>query len=208
MSKLAAVNTGHSTQGIGAVPNGKHSHASPLEAQHAEAKAAGALLLEDLAAGPGSATAGPGSAAPDSSLPANSPRNHYAAVRQAAAATWLSLTATELEVRQHFRSIPVQTGLETLARMRKQCDMAAGELQQRLNEGNTERCTGCNKTLEECRKTQWLMLGADMDPDTGVPVPYRFCGPLCVRERNRKTMLPKDQRDKLRFDGQEEGEIR
>jgi ferredoxin len=121
--------------------------------------------------------------------------------------TWLSLTATELEVRQHFKSIPVQTGLETLARMRHQCNLAAETLQGRMDEQNTERCTGCGKTLEECHKSAWLMQGSDMDAETGVPVPYRFCGPLCIRERNRERMLPPEQREKKRFDGQEMGDI-
>ena len=189
MSRLAAVTTGQPTQGLGAVP-ARQQHASPLLAQYAEAKAA-----EESAA------------PPDLSLPANSPRNHYAAQRFAAAATWLSLTATELEVRQHFTSIPVQTGLETLARMRHQCDLAAETLQGRMDEQNTERCTGCGKTLEECHKSAWLMQGSDMDAETGVPVPYRFCGPLCIRERNREKMLPPEARGKLRFDGREMGEV-
>jgi hypothetical protein len=113
-----------------------------------------------------------------------------------------------LEVRKYFRALPVPSGLEMLAKMRKQCDLAAGELQQRMDEGNIERCTGCGKTLEEVRKTTWIMQGSDVDPDTGVPMPYRFCSPLCVRERNREKMLPPDQRDKKRFDGQEEGDVR
>lgn len=207
MSRLAAVHTGQPTQGLGTVPAARvavkptavpaRQYASPLEAQYAEAEASGALDIDDLAA--------PHLAPADTLL---SPRNHYSAVRATVTAAWLSLTATEIEVRQHFKSIPVQHGLETLARMRHQCDLAASTLQGRMDEGNTERCTGCGKTLEEVRKSQWIMVGSDMDPDTGVPVPFRFCGPLCVRERNRRTMLPKDQRDKLRFDGQEEGEIR
>ena len=117
------------------------------------------------------------------------------------------MTATELEVRNYFRSIAVASGLEMLAKMRHQCDLAAQTLQQRMDEGNTEHCTGCGKTLEEVRKTQWIMQGSNMDPDTGVPVPYRFCGPLCVRERNREMMLPKDERKKLRADGQEFGDV-
>ena len=145
---------------------------------------------------------------PDTALTANSPRNHYASLRFSAAATWLSLSATELEVRQHFQSIPVQSGLETLARMRKQCDLAAETLQSRMNESNTERCSGCGKTLEEVRKSQWIMQGSEVDPETGVPMPYRYCGPQCVRARNREKMLPPEDRKKLRFDGQEEGEIR
>jgi hypothetical protein len=200
MSRLAAVHSGQPAQGIGAVPAVKpvptRQYASPLEAQRVEAEAA------EAAAG---TSADP---FPADSSTLLSPRSHYSAVRATAAAAWLSLTASELEVRKHFRSIPVQHGLETLARMRHQCNLAAETLQGRMDEGNQERCTGCGKTLEEVRKSQWIMMGSDMDPETGVPVPYRFCGPLCVRERNREKMLPKEERNKLRFDGQEEGEIR
>jgi len=151
MSRLAAVHTGQPTQGLGTVPTARavvkptavpaRQYASPLEAQYAEAEASGALDIDDLAAPP---------LAPADTL--LSPRNHYSAVRATVTAAWLSLTATEIEVRQHFKSIPVQHGLETLARMRHQCDLAASTLQGRMDEGNTERCTGCGKTLEEARK--------------------------------------------------------
>lgn len=213
MSRLAAVTTGQPTQGLGAVPTPRvarqavaaaaavpaRQYASPLEAQRAEAEASGAMVIDDLEAPQ------PSPADPATLL---SPRNHYSAARAAATATWLSLTATELEVRAHFKSIPVQHGLETLARMRHQCNLAAETLQQRMDEGNQERCTGCGKTLEEARKSQWIMQGSEVDPETGVPMPYRFCGPLCVRERNREKMLPKELRDQKRFDGADMGEIR
>ena len=80
-------------------------------------------------------------------------------------------------------------------------------MQGRIDDGNTERCSGCGKTLEETRKTQWLMQGSEVDPDSGVPLPYRYCGPQCIRERNRDRMLPKEERNKLRFDGREMGEV-
>lgn len=197
MSKLAPVTTGQPTQGIGAAPNGKHvakqQHPSPLQAQRVEAEASGALTIEDL----------------DGDVPvAVNPRSYASAPAAAMAAAWLSLTATELEVRKYFKAIDVQSGLEMLARMRKQCDLAAQTLQARLDEGNTERCTGCNKTLEEARKSQWIMQGSEVDPETGVPMPYRFCGPLCVRERNREKMLPKELRDQKRFDGADIAEVR
>jgi hypothetical protein len=198
MSRLAAVHTGQPTQGMGTVPAVKpvatRQHASPLQAQRAEAEAS-----EQLAADLAELTSEP--------LPVRS-RDPYSSVRAASTAAWLSLTATELEVRKYFRSIQVPSGLEMLAKMRKQCNLAAETLQSRMDEGNTEHCTGCGKTLEEARKTQWVMMGSDMDPDTGVPVPYRFCGPMCVRERNKERMLPKEERNKLRFDGQPEGDIR
>ena len=201
MSRLAAVTTGQPTQGAGTVPTRRSAptqqYPSPLQAQRAEAEAAEASEQAALAEPP--------PADPSTLL---SPRNHYSAVRAAAAATWLSLTATELEVRKYFRSIPVQHGLEILAKMRHQCNLAAETLQQRLDEGNTERCTGCGKTLEEVRKTQWIMQGSEVDPETGVPMPYLYCGVQCVRERNREKMLPPEERNKLRFDGQPEGDIR
>jgi heterodisulfide reductase subunit A-like polyferredoxin len=163
-------------------------HPSPLHAQRAEAEATGALVIDDLAA-------------PISS------RDPYSSMRAAATAAWLTLDAKEIEVRKYFRSIAVASGLELLAKMRHQCNLAAETLQQRMDEGNTERCTGCNKTLEECRKSAWLMQGSDMDADTGVPVPYRFCGPLCIRERNRERMLPPEQRKDKRVDGQDFGDV-
>jgi len=144
----------------------------------------------------------------DLNPPAINPRSAHSAAAATVTAAWLSLTATELEVRKYFKSIPVASGLEMLTKMRKQCDMAAETLQGRMDESNTERCTGCGKTLEECHKSQWIMMGSDMDADTGVPVPYRFCGPLCVRERNRKNMLPKELRDQKRFDGEDIAEVR
>ncbi len=143
----------------------------------------------------------------DLEIPDVNPRSARSAAAATVAAAWLSLEAKEIEVRSYFKSISVQSGLEMLARMRRQCDLAAESLQQRMDEGNRERCTGCGKTLEEVHKNQWLMIGSDVDSETGVPVPYRFCGPMCVRERNREKMLPKDQRGKLRADGREMGDI-
>lgn len=204
MSRLAAVATSQPTQGTGSVPvprvaasqvSTTKQHASPLLAQRAEAEAAGVLDgLDELDSRLAEATV--------------SSRDPYSSARAAATAAWLALDAKEIEVRGYFRAVTVASGLEMLAKMRHQCNLAAETLQSRIDEGNTEHCTGCGKTLEEVRKTQWIMIGSDMDPDTGVPVPYRFCGPICVRERNRRTMLPKDQRDKLRFDGEEFGDIK
>ena len=196
MSRLAAVHTGQPTQGLGAVPVAApaRQHASPLQAQRAEAEAA--ELAADLAAG----------LAVPHAAPIN-PRNPYSTLAAANVAAQLALSATELEVRNYFRKLPVASGLEMLAQMRHQCNLAAETLQGRMDEGNTERCTGCGKTLEEARKSQFLMQGSEVDPETGVPMPYRYCGPQCIRERNREKMLPKEERNKLRFDGREQGDI-
>ena len=204
MSRLAAVHTGQPTQGLGTVPASRavpravatQQHPSPLHAQRAEAEAA--ELAAELAA--------PLEAKPLVSAPIN-PRDPYSSMRAAATAAWLTLDAKEIEVRKYFRSIAVASGLELLAKMRHQCNLAAETLQQRMDEGNTERCTGCGKTLEEARKSQFIMQGSEVDPETGVPMPYRFCGVLCVRERNREKMLPPEQRKDKRVDGQDFGDV-
>jgi len=193
-------------------PPPQQQYASPLEAQRAEAEAAEALSLADAATPPltiPDLEVPPPSTPSTSSAPSTlSSRDPYANIRHTAAAAWLTLEAKEIEVRKYFREIPKETGLALLAKMRHQCDLAAETLQQRMDEGNTERCTGCGKTLEEARKSQWIMMGSDVDPGTGVPVPYRFCGPLCVRERNREKMLPPEMRDQKRFDGADIAEVR
>jgi len=169
--------------------------------------------MSRLAAVTGQPTQGIGSAPEVSPHDAHAPiRPRYArdAAQATVTASWLTLDAKEIEVRKYFRELDVPSGLEILAKMRKQCDLAAGELQQRIEQNKVERCSGCGKTLEEVRKTQWIMQGSDVDPETGVPMPYRFCGPMCVRERNREKMLPKERRKDMetRFDGQPEGDIR
>jgi hypothetical protein len=199
MSRLAAVHTGQPTQGHGTVPNGKPKVAPAPR------------TIEDIdkeLAALGAGSQANSSLANMQAPAAINPRSAHSAAAATVTAAWLSLSATELEVRNYFRAIAVPSGLEALAKMRHQCDLAAQTLQQRMDENSTERCTGCGKTLEEVRKTQWIMQGSEVDPETGVPMPYRFCGPMCVRERNREKMLPPEARNKLRVDGQEEGDIR
>ena len=187
MSKLAAVHTGQPTQGHGTVPNGKPKVAPTRTIEDIDSE------LQALAAIPPAAI---------------NPRSAHSAAAATVAAAWLSLSATELEVRNYFRAVAVPSGLEMLAKMRRQCDLAAQTLQQRMDDGNTERCHGCGKTLEEARKIQWIFNSNVIDPETGLTVCYHYCNQLCVREVNREKMLPPEQRKKYRFDGQEEGDIR
>jgi hypothetical protein len=200
MSKLAAVHTGQPTQGHGTVPNGKAKALVPRTLDDIEKELSALETVADIARNtPGSTV--------DFIPQAINPRSAHSAAAATVTAAWLSLSATELEVRNYFRAIEVPSGLEALAKMRKQCDLAAQTLQDRMDDGNKERCSGCGKTLEEVRKTQFIMQGSEVDPETGVPMPYRYCGPQCVRERNREKMLPKEERNKLRADGREMGDI-
>jgi hypothetical protein len=130
MSRLAAVHTGQPTQGIGASsahavkPVPTRQYASPLEAQRVEADVAEALVadLEAMNRNDPASDANQGHGSPSSAKV--NPRDPYSAARAATTAAWLSLSATELEVRKYFRSISVQSGLEELAKMRHQCDLA------------------------------------------------------------------------------------
>lgn len=127
---------------------------------------------------------------------------------EVAKAGWLMLDATEVEVRSHFRSVPVPEGLSLLAQARKQIEIAAFELNQRIEEGvRVERCTSCQKTLEQVGRSFWAMQGAENDPETGTMVPYRYCSPMCVRERNRRKMMPADASE-IAVDGSIMGDIK
>jgi hypothetical protein len=202
MSKLAAVHTGQPTQGHGTVPNGKPKVApAPRTIEDIDNELQGLKAVADLA------RSTPGSTV-DFIPSAINPRSAHSAAAATVTAAWLSLSATELEVRNYFRAIAVPSGLEALAKMRHQCDLAAQTLQGRMDESNTERCDGCGKTLEEAGKSMWLLNLNERDPATGVAMCYHYCNQLCVRERNREKMLPPEKRNKFRADGQEEGDIR
>lgn len=125
------------------------------------------------------------------------PRNPFTGdskrASEVAKAGWILVEAKEAEVRKHFQSLPVEEGLQLLATARKHLEIAAYELNQRIEAGaKVERCSGCGKTLEEVGRSMWIMQGATRDPETGLDVPYRYCHVQCVRERNRRLLMPKD----------------
>lgn len=208
MSRLAAVRTGQPTQGIGAAPALEPEFEQEQEPGQEPAESNGHASVLPAA----SAQAAPAHAAPAPPVAAPlrvNPRSPHSAAKTAVAAAWLLKEASEAQVRKHFRSeISKEAGLELLARMRSLCDMAAAELQNRIDESKRERCSGCGKTLEEAGRSMWLSQGSDLDSETGLPVPYYYCGPMCVRERNRGKMLPKELRDQKRFDGEDIADVR
>src|ERR1700678_1408610 len=116
MSRLAAVHTGQPTQGMGTVPNGKHKVVAPVTPPR---------TIDDL---------DKELAALELPPPTINPRSAHSAAAATVTAAWLSLSATELETRTYFRSILVKDGLEMLAKMRHQCDLAAQTLQQRMDD--------------------------------------------------------------------------
>ena len=127
---------------------------------------------------------------------------------EVAKAGWLMVDATSEQVRKHFKTISVAEGLSLLAKAREHLEIAAFELNQRIEEGvYRERCSGCGKTLEEIGRAMWIMQGAERDAKTGLDIPYRYCSPMCVRERNRRKLMPQGA-DPIAADGSELGDIR
>src|ERR1700678_2356783 len=105
MSRLAAVHTGQPTQGMGTVPNGKHKVVAPATPPR---------TIDDL---------DKELAALELPPPTINPRSARSAAAATVTAAWLALSASELEVRNYFRAIEIRSGLEALAKMRKQCDL-------------------------------------------------------------------------------------
>ena len=127
---------------------------------------------------------------------------------EVARAGWLAFEATENQVREYFKTVSVAEGISLLAQGRKNLEIAAFEINQRIEEGSrVERCSGCGKTLEETGRSMWMMQGAERDKDTGLDIPYRYCNVMCIRERNRKKLMPEGA-SPVGADGNEMGDIK
>ena len=131
------------------------------------------------------------------------PHNRFA---QAARTSWMLRDAKEMEIRDFFRSIPLSEALSQLASARKNIELAAEVINERIGqESENETCTSCGGPPKA--NGLWVMQGSEKDRDTGVNFSYRYCSMSCVRERNRRKMLPVGA-PKHRLDGVEEGEVR
>jgi heterodisulfide reductase subunit B len=114
--------------------------------------------------------------------------------------------AKEIEVRHDFQTMPLAEALEVLAQARKMTEVAAFEINQRIEEGQRQTlCTTCHLPLEEGRL--WVMQTSEKDPDTGIVRHVQFCKMSCVRERNRSKLMPKGA-EPIGADGRELGDIK
>lgn len=124
---------------------------------------------------------------------------------EAARTSWLLRDAKEADIRQFFREITIAEGLSQLASARKNIEIAAEILNDRIGkEQEDEKCTSCDGPPRQ--SGMWVMQGVEKDPDTGLNIPYRYCSVGCVRDRNRRKMMPAGS-PKLREDGREFGDI-
>lgn len=123
--------------------------------------------------------------------------------QQAAAvqARWLVEKATDTDLKRLFLALEYQDGLDLLARMRKNCEIAGQTLNSRLSHDDiTAKCVTCGGGRKQGR--QWALIRPFMDPLTRTPKNQYFCDIFCVATENQKThgvhgvsdrgMLPSD----------------
>jgi len=123
-----------------------------------------------------------------------------------AKASWCMRDAKEEEVRKAFQDMTLPEALNVLAQGRKNLEIAATVINQRLgDEAAKETCSTCGGPPR--RNGMWVLQGVDKDKETGLLVPYRYCDVICVRERNKKRLLPEGHSG-TRVDGQDMGDIR
>lgn len=99
---------------------------------------------------------------------------------------WNAITAEDNEVRKRFRSeLTLEAGMEELARLRKVCELAASELNQRMNSAG-EKCDICGREFDG--RTRPVQVSAKRDPETGVLYNKFYCSVICLQEKNRKEL--------------------
>lgn len=124
---------------------------------------------------------------------------------QMAKVSWMMRDAKEHEIRKAFKEMSLPEALDLLAQARKNIEIAATVLNQRIGEeAEKETCTTCGGPPK--RNGLWIMQGVDKDPETGLLTPYRYCDAFCVRDRNKKKLGI--GQSNVRVDGQDMRDIR
>jgi len=137
----------------------------------------------------------------------NSKGQPYKRQVEAVRTSWLLRDAKEIEIREFFRELPLSEGMSQLASARKNIELAAEVLNQRIGEeAASEVCSTCGGPSKR-KDGLWIQQGVRRDPDTGILIPYRFCDVFCLREYNRKMLMPAGA-SPVAADGTEMGDIR
>lgn len=98
---------------------------------------------------------------------------------------WAFEKATEQEIVQQFSYIKIDEGLQILAKMREQCELAAKTLNQRITSDDASaKCTYCDAPRP--KSGHWRLTRTKRDPDTGQIRNYFFCSEACVVLQNKK----------------------
>jgi hypothetical protein len=105
--------------------------------------------------------------------------------KQAINARWAAEQATDDELREMFQQIEMEKGLELLARMRKNCEVAAKALEARRTSGEDAKCKTCDKSLAEANIRDWRMRRPRRDPATNTIYIEHFCSDVCIALDNK-----------------------
>jgi len=131
----------------------------------------------------------------------------YKRQSEAVRTSWLLRDAKETEIRDFFRNLPLEQGMSQLASARKNIELAAEVLNQRIGEeASKEVCSTCGGPSKR-KDGLWIQQGVNRDPETGILVPYRYCDVFCLRAHNRKALMPEGA-SPIAVDGTEMGDVR
>lgn len=100
-------------------------------------------------------------------------------------ARWLVEKNSEIDLKRIFTEIDYQEGLDLLARMRTNCEVAGHTLNARLShDDESARCVTCGGPRKQGR--QWALIRPSMDYTTRIINNHYFCTIMCVAHENQK----------------------
>ena len=104
---------------------------------------------------------------------------------------WDAVKADEASVRSRYRPALYRVGklpaalAEAQAALRKTCEIAAGEINQRTD-GSGQKCASCGSLMDGRRAP--TMIEPVRDPATGTLSNNYYCSIICVQRRNLKKL--------------------
>lgn len=103
---------------------------------------------------------------------------------------WDAIRADEHSIRDRYgKELSVEDALTELAALRKLCEMAAGEINARLNHVD-QKCESCGAKMDGRRPP--TMIEPFRDPLTGTVHNKFYCSIICVQRRNAKKLGRED----------------
>lgn len=126
------------------------------------------------------------------SAPSEKPSVPIKQQARAIQARWAGEQAAEEELRHHFETIPLEKALALLAKMRKNCEMAGGILNGRINVPELQKCATCGRTYDELiagsRMRDWFLNKPYYDKeDRNIIHVLHFCSAACISAYNHQT---------------------
>lgn len=99
---------------------------------------------------------------------------------------WDATRADENSIRRRYKSeLTVEAALAELAQLRRLCETAGYEINQRLNHVD-QKCASCGNPMDGRRAP--TMIEPVRDPETGTISNNFYCSIICVQRRNMKKL--------------------